>query len=32
MQKRHLDRKMYFCELADTSREFYLDYLQHTLV
>ena len=27
MQKRHLDRKMYFCELADTSREFYLDYL-----
>ena len=27
MQKRHLDRRMYFEELADTSREFYVDYL-----
>ena len=32
MQKRHLDRKLYFCELADTSREFYLDYLSEYLL
>lgn len=28
MQARHLNRKQYFCELANTAREFYLDYLQ----
>ena len=27
MQQRHLNRKQYFCELANTAREFYLDYL-----
>ena len=28
MQQRHLNRKQYFCELANTAREFYLNYLQ----
>ena len=28
MQQRHQNRKQYFCELANTAREFYLDYLQ----
>ena len=28
MQQRHLDRKLYFQELANTSRDFYLDYLR----
>ena len=32
MQKRQLDRKLYFGELADTSREFYLDYLSEYLL
>ncbi|MGL4228229.1 MAG: class I SAM-dependent methyltransferase, partial [Tannerellaceae bacterium] len=27
MQERHMDRLAYFTELANTSREFYLDYL-----
>ena len=27
MQKRHLDRHLYFTELATTSREFYIDYV-----
>lgn len=27
MQQRHLDREIYFKELANTSREFYIDYL-----
>ena len=31
MQQRHLKRKQYFDELANTAREFYLDYL-HPLV
>ena len=29
MQKRHLDRSIYFKELANTSREFYVDYIRH---
>lgn len=29
MQQRHLDRQIYFNELANTSREFYIDYLKH---
>ena len=28
MQNRHLNRKLYFCELANTAREFYLNFLQ----
>ena len=28
MQQRHLNRKQYFCELASTAREFYLDYVK----
>ena len=28
MQQRHLNRKQYFCELANTAREFYIAYLQ----
>ena len=28
MQQRHTDRQIYFNELANTSREFYIDYLQ----
>ncbi|MDR2816982.1 MAG: class I SAM-dependent methyltransferase [Proteiniphilum sp.] len=28
MQERHLDRLRYFTELADTSREFYIDYVR----
>lgn len=28
MQKRHTDRERYFRELAQTSREFYIDYLR----
>lgn len=28
MQKRHLDRKQYFLELAKTTREYYIDYVQ----
>ena len=28
MQQRHLNRRQYFCELAKTAREFYLDYLK----
>ena len=28
MQQRHLNRKQYFCELANTAREFYLDYVK----
>lgn len=27
MQQRHHNRRQYFCELANTAREFYLDYL-----
>lgn len=27
MQNRHLDRYAYFCELANTSQEFYIDYI-----
>lgn len=29
MQRRHLDRKAYFKELANTSRDFYLPYLSN---
>lgn len=29
MQKRHLDRDLYFTELAKTSKEFYIDYVNH---
>ena len=28
MQQRHQNRRQYFCELADTAREFYLDYVK----
>ena len=28
MQQRHLNRRQYFCELANTAREFYLDYVK----
>lgn len=28
MQQRHLNRRQYFCELANTSRDFYLNYVQ----
>lgn len=28
MQERHQNRKQYFCELAKTSKDFYLDYLR----
>ena len=28
MQQRHLNRRQYFCELAKTASEFYLDYLK----
>ncbi len=28
MQQRHKDRKLYFTELANTSREFYIDYVK----
>lgn len=28
MQERHQNRKQYFCELAETSRAFYMDYLK----
>lgn len=28
MQERHTDRERYFRELAQTSREFYIDYLR----
>lgn len=28
MQKRHTDRKRYFCELATTSNSFYVDYVK----
>lgn len=28
MQNRHLNRRRYFCELANTARDFYLDYLR----
>ncbi len=31
MQQRHQNRKQYFRELANTAREFYLDYIQLTL-
>lgn len=27
MQQRHLDRRLYFTELANTSREYYIDYI-----
>ena len=27
MQQRHLNRKQYFCELANTARTFYMEYL-----
>lgn len=27
MQKRHLNKEIYFKELANTSREFYIDYV-----
>ena len=29
MQERHLDRELYFTELANTSRDFYIDYLNN---
>ncbi len=29
MQERHTDRERYFKELAQTSKEFYIDYLQN---
>ena len=28
MQQRHLDRKLYFTELVNTSKEFYIDYMR----
>ena len=28
MQQRHLNRKQYFCELVNTAREFYFDYVK----
>ena len=27
MQQRHLNRKQYFCELANTARTFYMEYM-----